>query len=448
MNGSGADLETLFTAHLRALESRLAAALESEGYGSLIVHSGSPVGIFRDDQHYSYRVHAPFKRWAPVVNAPDSFIVLEPGRRPVLLLHRPADYWHKPADLPTGYWARQFDIKSVANLSEVRSLRPLRLDRAAYIGDALAELASWNLVAVNPEKLLTRLDYERAIKTPYEIECLRMASRIGAQGHLAAAERFYAGGSEFDVYFDYLRACNAREQELPYNPIVALNENAAVLHYQVLGRQPPEQRHSFLIDAGAEFAGYASDITRTYSYQDPDFAALVGKLDEMQQSLCSSVHAGVDWRDVHLSAHRMTAELLHEAEILHCDADEAVDAGLTSVFLPHGLGHLLGLQVHDVGGRMQSPLGGEIAPPEGHPYLRLTRVLEPGFVITMEPGIYFIDMLLEEARADSRSRLFNWPRIESLRKFGGIRIEDDLVVTAGGHENLTREAFRRLRADP
>jgi Xaa-Pro dipeptidase len=171
-------------------------------------------------------------------------------------------------------------------------------------------------------------------------------------------------------------------------------------------------------------------------------------MDEMQQSLCASVRAGTDWRDIHLSAHHLTAELLHEADITRCEADEAVETGLSSVFLPHGIGHLLGLQVHDVGGWMRTQEGGEIPRPAGHPFLRLTRVLESGFVVTMEPGIYFIEQLLQEAREDSRGSKINWARVEQLRPFGGIRVEDDLAVTAEGCENLTRDAFSAVRADP
>jgi Xaa-Pro dipeptidase len=165
-------------------------------------------------------------------------------------------------------------------------------------------------------------------------------------------------------------------------------------------------------------------------------------MDDLQQRLCARVHAGVDWRDIHLAAHEETGRLLHEAKLVRCSGEEAVATGLTKVFLPHGIGHLLGIEVHDVGGFMKTAAQGEIPRPEGHPYLRLTRVLEPGFVVTMEPGIYFIPQLLEAARAnDVQASRINWPRVTSLAKFGGIRIEDDLAVTASGCENLTRDAF-------
>jgi Xaa-Pro dipeptidase len=291
---------------------------------------------------------------------------------------------------------------------------------------------------------MRRLDYVRAVKTPYELLCLREANRLGALGHLAAARAFRAGGSEFEIELAFLKACGLREQELPYNPIIALNSGGAVLHYQVLQKRPPPERYSLLIDAGAEFAGYASDITRSYSAEDADFAALIARLDRMQQGLCARVRAGVDWRDIHLLAHRLTAEVLREADLILCGVEEALEREVTSVFLPHGIGHLLGLEVHDVGGFWRSPEEGDIPRPPGHPYLRLTRTLEAGFVVTMEPGIYFIDQLLETARADQRAALINWSRVAQLGRFGGIRIEDDLAVQRGGCENLTRDAFAAL----
>jgi Xaa-Pro dipeptidase len=400
--------------------------------------------VFEDDRTYPFEVNAPFKVWAPLADVPECFVYFEPGRRPLLVFHRPADYWHKPAEVPQAYWTEHFDIRPATDRDAARAQLPKDLSRAAYIGDAFPELGAWGVAAINPPRLMRHLDYTRAVKTGYELACLHEASRLGARGHQAAAQAFKDGASEFEIELAFLKACGLREQELPYNPIIAMNEGGAVLHYQILDKQPPATRHSLLIDAGAEFAGYPSDITRTYSFRDPDFATLVSEMDRMQQKLCAGVRAGVDWRDVHLAAHALTGELLREADITTCSSDEAVATGVTSVFLPHGIGHLLGLEVHDVGGFMQSPDGGDIPRPEGHPFLRLTRVLETGFVVTMEPGIYFIDQLLEAARADGRGRKINWPRVAALHPFGGIRIEDDLAVTQTGCENLTRDAFRSL----
>ncbi|MEP7246675.1 MAG: Xaa-Pro dipeptidase [Gammaproteobacteria bacterium] len=435
------DVEATYAAHLDAVIRRTALALEASGFESLLIHSGAPPLVFLDDQHYPFKVNAPFKLWAPLTGVADCFVYFEPGTRPRLLFHRPGDFWHKAADLPDAYWTRHFDVHAIPDRAAARALLPEDLRRTAYLGDGLPELLRWGVGALNPEALTARMDFDRAAKTPYELRCLREASKQGVRGHLAAADAFSGGATEFEIELAFLRGCGQREQDLPYNPIIALNSGASVLHYQVLEHKAPAQRHSMLIDAGSEFAGYASDITRTYSHVDADFATLVSEVDLVQQALCTSVHAGVDWRDVHLSSHRLIAELLQDSGITNCDADEAVAIGLSSVFLPHGLGHLLGLQVHDVGGFLSGPEGGEIPRPDGHPYLRLTRVLEENFVVTMEPGLYFIDQLLEQARADHRGSRINWDRVEQFRPFGGIRIEDNLAVTATGCENLTRDAF-------
>ncbi|MBV8909248.1 MAG: Xaa-Pro dipeptidase [Gammaproteobacteria bacterium] len=441
-----ATLDHPFAAHIEAVCARTADALAVCGFEGLLVHAGSPVPVFEDDRAYPFESNAPFKVWVPLQDAPGSFLWFEPGARPQLIIERPEDYWYKPTDLPAGYWVRHFDIRTAPDRRAARALLPADLSRAAYIGEVLPELGAWGIgaAAVNPPALMRRLDFVRAVKSPYELACLREASRLGALGHRAAAAAFAAGASEFEIELAFLEACGLREQELPYNPIVALNGNGAALHYQLLERRAPPERLSLLIDAGAEFAGYASDITRTHSAGDADFTSLIERMDRMQQSLCREVRAGVDWREVHLSAHRHVAGVLREADLIRCSAEEAVASGITRVFLPHGIGHLLGLEVHDVGGFMLAPEGGEIERPEGHPHLRLTRRLEAGFVVTMEPGIYFIEQLLAAARADARGRHINWLRVEALAPFGGIRIEDDLAVTAGGCENLTRDAFRSL----
>ena len=434
-------LESLFGPHLDTVCLRSARALEACGYAALLVHSGSLLPVFQDDRTHPFEVNSAFKVWAPL-GEPDCFVYFEPGQRPRLLFTQRTDYWHKPPAPPEGYWTAHFDLRACASRESARGLLPPRLGATAYLGAAFPELTGWGVAASNPPRLLRHLDFGRAVKSPYELACLREANRLGVRGHLAAQRAFSAGGSEFDIELAFLAACGLREQELPYNPIIAQNENGSVLHYQVLEKNPPAQRHSLLIDAGAQFAGYASDITRTYSAEPGEFPALIARMDTLQQTLCASVKAGVDWRQVHLRAHQLTADLLREVGLITCGADEALAAGVTGVFLPHGVGHLLGLQVHDAGGLIGSPDGGDIPRPEGHPHLRLTRVLEKGFVVTLEPGIYFIEPLLSAASADERARLIDWSRVDSLRHFGGIRIEDDLAVSAAGCENLTREAFR------
>jgi Xaa-Pro dipeptidase len=430
----------LFAEHLEIVKRRSSSALANTDYGALLVHAGTPPLLFLDDHHLPFRVQAPFKVWAPLSDAADSFVYFTPGEKPRLLIHQPVDYWHKSPELPDSYWTSSFDIVSCADRAASRAALPKDLSRTAFIGAPFPELLNWGLAAINPEHLIAQLDYGRAVKSPYEIACLREANVLGARGHVAAERAFRNGDSEFEIALAFMAACGQRECELPYNPIIALNESGAVLHYQLQQRDKPAKPHSLLIDAGAEFGGYASDITRTHAYRDVEWADLIAKFDLLQLKLCSQVREGLDWKDFHQASYRAITEFLRDAGIITASVDEAVDTALTSVFYPHGIGHLLGLQVHDVGGRQRDAAGGEIERPYNHPFLRLTRKLEDGFVVTVEPGFYFIDQLLHEAKQKPIGNKIDWKRVEQLRKFGGIRIEDDVVARPGGQENLTRAA--------
>jgi Xaa-Pro dipeptidase len=437
-------LDALYADHLHTLMQRADRALEETGHDALVIHAGVPPVLFLDDQDYPFKVNPHFKAWVPVTDNPRSLLVYRPGHTPTLLFHRPEDFWHKPAALPTAGWAAHVDLVPFADESGARV--PLAsLGKAAFIGPEAAA-GGFEAALVNPAALLKRLHYDRAVKTAYELACMRHAAQLGAVGHLAALAAFRGGGSEYEAHMCYLEACRQREEEMPYNNIVAYNENASVLHYQHLERTPPRELRSFLIDAGAQFRGYASDITRTYAARGGAFADLVASMDEAQLALCAEITPGRDYREVHLSAHRRLGEVLHRHGISRLEGQAALEAGVTGVFFPHGIGHLLGLQVHDVGGVMGDVSGGERARPPGHPWLRLTRMLEPGVVVTVEPGIYFIDSLLAAAHADARRAHIDWERVEALKPFGGIRIEDNVAATAGAPENLTRDAF--VRAAP
>jgi Xaa-Pro dipeptidase len=186
--------------------------------------------------------------------------------------------------------------------------------------------------------------------------------------------------------------------------------------------------------------GYGCDITRTWTTDaaEPLFRELVKGMDAVQLELCDLVKPDLAYPDLHHAAHLAIADLLHGHGILKVGGEEAVARGLSTPFFPHGLGHFLGIQTHDVGGHQAGPDGGTAPPPAKHPYLRTTRTLEPGMVFTMEPGLYFIEMLLRPHRTGPEKDAFDWKTIDRLAPMGGIRIEDNVVTTVAGHENLTR----------
>lgn len=437
-------LDQLYEQHLHTLTRRADRALAARGFDALVIHAGCPPTQFLDDQDYPFKVNPHFKAWVPIVDNPDCLLVYAPGKRPRVLFHQSNDYWHQPAGLPQESWTAAVDITPLPDPAKAAT-HWAKLGRVAFIGPSgcfpTAEAQS-----INDAELLAQLHYDRAVKTEYELECLRRANGLGARGHLAALAAFRRGSSEYEAHMRYLEASLQREEETPYNNIVAYNEHAAILHYQHLERRPPHELRSFLIDAGAQFRGYASDITRTHAASPGLYADLIDALNTAQLSLCGQIVAGRDYREVHLSAHRILGDLLQQIGLTKLPGQAALERGITSVFFPHGIGHLLGLQVHDVGGVMDSAEGGERKRPEGHPYLRLTRMLEPGVVVTVEPGIYLIDSLLQAANADARRPHIDWPLVEALRPYGGIRIEDNVATTAAGPENITRTAFATLAA--
>ena len=429
----------LYPAHLDTLLARTAEALARGGFEHLVVPSGTLHYQAFDDRDYPYAVNPQFKAWLPVTKAPGSWLVATPGQRPKLVFLQPHDYWHVVPEAPGGYWADHFDIVVVRDAADAARHLPADPSRCAILGEAQSALGDY--VPDNPPAVIAYLEYHRAFKTPYEVAMMREASRIGARAHRAAERAFRAGASEFGIHLAYCQAAGQDANDLPYGNIVALNEHGAVLHYTDRDRLPPKPSRSFLIDAGASFGGYASDITRTYSAQDDEFAAMIRAVDAAQLALCDLVRAGTDYARIHLQAHLLLSGVLREFGVLKVTPEAALASGVSSAFFPHGIGHGIGLQVHDVAGFAATDAGGTIAKPDGHPYLRLTRTLEPGMVVTIEPGIYFIDMLLDELKAKGQGDAVDWDRVEAFKPYGGIRIEDDVVCTDAEPINLTREAF-------
>jgi Xaa-Pro dipeptidase len=439
-----ARLASEYGAHLAILDQRLDDALRATGFDGAVIFAGDERTVFRDDQTYPFRVEPYFKAWLPLTQAPGSFLRLVPGQRPMLVYKQVDDYWHEPPSDPTGYWTQHFDIRVARTDAEARKLSGSGA-RWVAIGSAAERLARGGAgatqPAINDPRFLNHLDFSRAVKTTYELLCMRGAQALAVRGHLAVADAFKAGATELELHQIYLGASGQRETELPYPNIIGLNEHAATLHYQRLRAEAPTVKRSLLIDAGAEWNGYAADITRTYSASaTDDFAAIIEAMDSLQQRICAEVKPGVDFVVLNAFTHRQIAGVLRQLQIVQFSAEEAVARGITRGFLPHGLGHLLGLQVHDAGGRLADATGRKREPPAQDPHLRLTRTLQPGVVVTIEPGLYFIPSLLRALLAKNEAQL-NRAIIERLVPFGGIRIEDNVEVTADGHRNLTREAF-------
>lgn len=434
----------LYPAHLQQVTAQAAEALARAKRDHLLIASGAQRYRFLDDMPYPFYVNPHFKHWLPLTAQPHCWISFAPGSKPTLIYYQPEDFWHVPPQNPHGYWVDHFNIRVVREPQEAYALFPKDLSRAAIIGEENA--MPDGIAANNPPEFLNFMHLARTRKSAYELECMRIAGARACQAHLAAATAFREKKTEQEIHLIYCRAAGHNETELPYGNIVALNEHAATLHYQHQSQSKPKQHYALLLDAGAQANGYAADITRTHGNGDPIFSELLESLERAQQELCAKVRPGQSFPDLHLEAHRRIARILQEQDLVQMEPESMVELGISSTFFPHGLGHLIGLQVHDVGGFLKDESGETIAKPKGHSFLRLTRDLEAGNVLTIEPGIYFIESLLAELHKSKHSAQVNWFKIEHLRKFGGIRIEDNLAVTADAPENLTRNAFRAVEA--
>ncbi|MCS6885747.1 MAG: Xaa-Pro dipeptidase [Acidobacteriota bacterium] len=437
-------MKDLYKEHVRQLQNKYEAILETlerdgQPIEAVLLHSGTESYYFADDIHIPFRTVPHFAHWLPL-QGPDHLLLVQPGKKPFLIKHVPKDFWYEVPDSRNEYWMEEFDIVEVDSLDKLSAFLPDDLSGTAYIGDNEAFASSIGIELIAPRKLMTRLDFARSIKTPYEVECTRQAAAKAARGHLAAAQAFREGASEYEIHIRYLMACEATDSQMPYNTIVALDEKAAILHYQNKRGRGATTGNLLLIDAGARVNGYCSDITRTYlrEGQDSLFYGILNRMEDLQSSLVEMVKPGVDYVELHREAHRGVARILSETGLVRLSPEEIFERGYTQPFFPHGLGHLLGIQVHDVSGHYADEDGSLLLPPKEYPFLRFTRKIVAGNLFTIEPGFYFIPMLLEPFRNSQHSIDFDWETIDRLTPLGGIRIEDDIFVTEEGYENLTR----------
>ena len=420
--------------HLQHLLNAYRSLMSQFNLDAIAIYSGHPSAHYADDQLANFQAYGHFVHWVSLVDAAHSWLVIHPDARPTLHLHAPADFWHQPTTLPEEPWVGEFEVVLCNDIQA-----PQLSQNSAWIGDAAA-LAHAGLAMpegdANPHALLLALDELRVIKSDYEISCIREANRLAMAGHQAAHAAFAGAASELDIQLAYLAASRQRESQLPYASIVGMNEHAGILHYQHYNAQTTHQRFSLLVDAGSRYRGYSADITRTHLGPDAPalFEALIDALHDLKDQLTAKARPGQSFTALQEEMHQALAEILIHHDLYRGSAESAVSEGVTRAFCPHGLGHLMGIQVHDVAG-LRTPAGEPAPAPSEHLALRLTRELEAGMVITIEPGLYFIPMLLAPLRQQSLP--INWILVEQLTPCGGIRIEDNIVITENGYDNLT-----------
>jgi len=331
--------------------------------------------------------------------------------------------------------------KAILSGRKIHFLPPYRAENKILLNDLLGISIS-KLKAYSSLELIKAIVALRSIKEEQEIAEIRKACAVGYQMHVTAMKMAKAGVWEQSIAGTIEGIANAGGGMVSF-PVI-LSQNGETLHNHDHSKTLQNGR-LLLVDAGAEIGSrYASDFTRT--------VPVSGKFTQQQREIYEIVMAannrgreltkpGSTYLSVHLAAAEVIASGLKALGLMKGDVKEAVANGAHALFMPHGLGHMLGLDVHDMEDLGQIYVGydDETRPVNqfGTAYLRMGRKLEPGFVITNEPGIYFIPALIEKWKAEQINTDFiNFDRLESYLNFGGIRLEDDILVTQSGSEIL------------
>jgi len=305
---------------------------------------------------------------------------------------------------------------------------------------------------VDKESLFPVIQQCRVIKTAKELDVMRYAVRVSAEAHAKVMQSVRPGMMEYELesLFHHYVYSQSGCRHLSYTCICGSGPNSAILHYGHAAA--PNSRlikdgEILMFDMGGEYHCYGADISRSYPVN--------GKFTESQKEIYLSVFAaqqavmdtmkpGIVWADMHRLANRVICEQLKKYNFLQGNVDEMIANHIGSLFMPHGLGHLLGIDTHDVGGY---PIGTTRLTEPGLKSLRFVGPLKENMVITVEPGIYFIRSVLEPAFTNPAiNKFLNIEKLSQFLDFGGIRIEDDVIVLHDGIENMSAACPRTIEA--
>ncbi|MCR5313751.1 MAG: aminopeptidase P N-terminal domain-containing protein [Bacteroidaceae bacterium] len=336
--------------------------------------------------------------------------------------------------------------KAQKNAQEVMYLPPYRHDTMIQISDLLGihPLKTRECASV---KLIKAVVDMRAIKTDIEIAEIEDAMSIGYKMHTTAMKTCAPGLTEKYITGIIEGIAMSYGEKYSFQSILTMHGE---IQHGYPSEAPLEAGRLMLCDAGAEnMEQYCSDNTRV--------TPISGKFTQKQREIYSIVEAchdlvlekakpGLKWKDMHLDVCRMMTDRLKELGLMKGDTEEAVQQGAHAMFMPHGLGHMMGMDVHDMEGLGQNYVGfdDEVQPSTqfGLNCLRCGRRLQPGFVMTDEPGIYFIPHLIDLWKGQGLHKEFiNYDAVEKYKDFGGIRLEDDILITETGNRMLGKDVI-------
>jgi Xaa-Pro aminopeptidase len=420
--------------------------------GVVVIPSGLLVPVAGTDQFHDFHGHPEFV-YLTGRSLEGAVLAFDPGEGWTLFAHEATEddrIWIGDTEA-LGHIAETTGIERVRPSAELyRWLEQRRGEPLALLGNddithGYAEygVPGWQSLELVPDadlgaRLSEQTSEWRRAKDPAELALMRSAAYATRQGHLAAMRLARPGITERDLQIEVeAEFFRHGSERTAYGSILGSGPNAAILHKAPTGRVM-HAGELLLMDAAAEYGGYASDVTRTFPV-GALYRGIQRDLYELvlsaQKDAISQVWPGQEYRDLHLGAAEGIARGLVDLGILRGAPQDLVERDAHALFFVHGLGHMLGLATHDAGGCLA---GRERSERFGLKWLRADLPLQPGYVVTIEPGIYFIRAILEDPkRREAYADAVNWDRVDELLDFGGIRIEDDVLVTETGAEVLS-----------
>lgn len=442
---------TLFSENRNKLRSQLVSA------SAIVVLQGGPSPIRFDTDHEPIFRQESYFWWLTGVKEPDCVLILTAQQTILLVPDLPPDYATVMGHIPScDEWKSHYGVDHVTYTHELESFLERLVEEtlnakilvmsgknsdSGNTYEMAPTFTKDSLIALVDDTTLFPILAEcRVIKSQAELELLEHVTQVTSFAHAYVMRNMKPGMWEFqgESLFRHYSYYNYGSRLQSYTSICGCGPNAAILHYGHAGEPNARQLESddiCLFDMGAEYQCYASDVTCSFPasgvFSDKDKPIYQAVLNA-QKAVYEMARPGVSWVDCHKEAEAVIIKALVKlgiVELWEKTIEELVEMRLGAVFMPHGLGHFIGIDTHDVGGYL--PGHPERIMQPGLKKLRTARVLKPNMVLTVEPGCYFIDHLLDEALEDPKlSPHLRATKLQEYRGYGGIRLEDVVVITS------------------